>query len=127
VGYQERLELELADVEFATSLVATKVGDRPAVLGTDSLFKLIEDLREEFATVQKAVSVLESPDLVAAREEQLAVGIAQDILNRLKTRFFDCSVCGRGRKTHQGTSWRSVSKLSRVGEPQQGPRHPPLV
>jgi hypothetical protein len=86
-GYRERLELELADVEFATSLVATKVGDRPAALGTDSLFKLAEDLREDLATVQKSVSVLESPELAAAREQQLGLGIAQDILNRLNPFF----------------------------------------
>ena len=77
----------LADVEFATSLIATKVGDRPAALGTDSLFNLVEDLREDLATVQKSVSVLESPDLAAAREQQLALGIAQDILIQLNPFF----------------------------------------
>jgi hypothetical protein len=53
------MEMGLADVECATSLVATKVGDRPATLGTDSIFKLIEDLLEEVGKVQKAVAVLE--------------------------------------------------------------------
>jgi hypothetical protein len=44
LGNQEKVELGLADAEFSTSLVATKVGDRPATLGTESIFQLLEGL-----------------------------------------------------------------------------------
>jgi hypothetical protein len=87
IKIQEKAEMDLADVEFATSLVATKVGDRPATLGTDSLFKLIEDVVEDVAKLHKLVTTLESPELGAVRDQQLGVRIGQDIIGHLNPIF----------------------------------------
>jgi hypothetical protein len=71
--------MDLADLKFATSLVTMKVGDRPATLGTDSLFKLVKDVVEDIGKLHKSVSTLESPELVAARDLQLGVKIGGGI------------------------------------------------
>jgi hypothetical protein len=84
---QEKSEVDLADLEFATSLVATKVGDRPATLGTDSLFKLVEDVVDDVGKLHKAVSTLENPELAAARDLQLGVKIGQEIVGHLNPVF----------------------------------------
>jgi hypothetical protein len=99
VENQEKADTGLADVEFATSLVATKVGERPATLGTDSIFKLVEDVVEEMGRVQKSVAVLESPDLAAARDQQMGLSVAQDILNRLNPFFRLFGLLSRSKDT----------------------------
>jgi BMFP domain-containing protein YqiC len=84
---QDKFEVDLADLEFATSLVATKVGDRPATLGTDSLFKLVEDVVDDIGKLNKTVATLENPELAAARDLQLGVKIGQDIIGHLNPVF----------------------------------------
>jgi hypothetical protein len=79
--------LGLADAEFPTSLLVTKVGERPRTLGTESIFGLLKELVEDMGKMQHLVSVLESPTLAAAQEQQLAIGIAQDIVTRLHPLF----------------------------------------
>jgi hypothetical protein len=44
---KERADVGLAYAEFVTSLLATKVGERPQKLGTESIFSLLEELVED--------------------------------------------------------------------------------
>jgi hypothetical protein len=80
---QEKTEMDLEDLEFATSLVATKVGDRPTTLGTNSLFRLVEDVVVDIGNLQELVATMESPELAAARELQLGFKIGKDIMGHL--------------------------------------------
>jgi hypothetical protein len=86
---QEKTEMDLADLEFATSLAATKVGESPATLGTDSLFKLVKDVVIDMGKCQELVATMESPELAAARELQLQLGfkIGKDIMGHLHPVF----------------------------------------
>jgi hypothetical protein len=85
---QEKSEMDLADLEFATSLVAKKVGDHPATLGTNSLFRLVEDVVEDMGKLHKLVSTLESPEFAAAQDLQQGVKIVgKDIIGHLNPVF----------------------------------------
>jgi hypothetical protein len=79
--------MDLVDLEFVTSLVATKVGDRPATLGTDSLFRLVEDVVIDVGKLQELVATMESPELAAAGELQLGIKIGKDIMVHLNPVF----------------------------------------
>jgi hypothetical protein len=89
--------MDLDDLEFATSLVATKVGGCPATLGTDSLFRLVEDVVEDIGKLQKLVSTMESPELAAARDLQLGVKIGKDIMGHLHLVFCLFSLFSRSK------------------------------
>jgi hypothetical protein len=84
---QEKTEMDLADLEFATSLVATKVGNCPAILGTNSLFWLVEDVVINIEKLQESVATMESPKLAAARESQLGIKIGKYIMGHLNPVF----------------------------------------
>jgi hypothetical protein len=85
---QEKTEMDLAaDLEFATFLVATKVGDWPATLGTDSLFRLVEDVVLDIGKLQESVATMESPELAAVRELQLGFKVGKEIMGHLHPVF----------------------------------------
>ena len=119
---RERAEIGMADIEFATSLLATKVGDRPASLGTESLFKLMEELVEDVTKVQKSVAVLESADLAAVREQQLTLTIAQDIMSQLNPFFRLFGLLSRSKDTPGDLLEERLRSLEATGtQHQAGP------
>ena len=83
----EKAEMGLADVEFATSLLATKVGDRPQRLGTESVFQLIEGVVEETGKLREDVDDLGSPENLGAREAALTLRVGRDVINHLSPIF----------------------------------------
>jgi hypothetical protein len=83
----EKAELGLTDVEFATSLLATKVGDRPQRLGTESVFQLIEGVVEETGKLREDVDDLGSPENLGAREAALTLRVGRDVINHLSPIF----------------------------------------
>jgi hypothetical protein len=57
--HKDKVDTTLADMEFATSLLATKVGDCPVALGTDNIFQILEEVVKDVAVVQQDVAVMQ--------------------------------------------------------------------
>jgi hypothetical protein len=80
----EKLDIGLADAEFATAVLATKVGDRPPSLGTDSVFQLLEDLVQDVGSLHRDVSRMDSPEFEAARSQRVEQAVAEDVAKHLR-------------------------------------------
>ena len=77
----------LMDASFAVSMLATKLGERPESLGTDSIYALLEDLMQDVEKLQGKVRELDSPAQETARREQTANAVGQLLVPELRPLF----------------------------------------
>lgn len=84
---QERSGIELADVEFATALLATKVGDGAPSLGMDSIFQILEELVKDFTALHDDVLRLDLPEFESARSRKIEEAISKDVAWHLRPFF----------------------------------------
>jgi hypothetical protein len=82
--HQEHTENALTDHEFATSLLANKLGERPASLGTDSIYQLLEDMGGDILKLRNELGRLDSPELEAARQTRLETSIGQTVIQHIQ-------------------------------------------
>jgi hypothetical protein len=83
-GNQEKAEAALSNVEFAVAQLATKIGERPESLGTDSLYRLIEDMGQDVLKLQGEVKRLDSLEVEEARQHKLEIAIGRTVLLHLQ-------------------------------------------
>lgn len=66
------------------SLLGTKLGDRPVSLGTDSVYKILDELVTDTVKVQQEVARLDSPEVEAARQSKLEGTIGGTVVQNLR-------------------------------------------
>ena len=84
---REQTVAGLTDVNFAVSTLATKLGERPESLGTDSIFSLLEDLVQDMGVLRGEVKAWDSPEREAERRERLADAVGRLLLPQLRPLF----------------------------------------
>jgi hypothetical protein len=130
---KERVEMGLADAEFATGLLATKVGDRPVPLGMDSIFQTLDELVTDMMALQADVLRLDSPEVERARMEKMGASIGQDVTLHLHP-LFDlfrlwsskgCGVwkLGTHRDQAQARAWERVGSVTQWEDWPLQPEH----
>jgi uncharacterized membrane protein len=115
IKIQEKEGMDLADIEFATSLVAMKVINHPPTLGTNSLFKLIKDVVEDVAKLHQSATMLESPKLEAICDQQLGLQVDQGIIGHLNTIFCLFGLLSRLKDAPGGILEESLQALESRG------------
>lgn len=85
--HKEKAEMGLADAEFATALLATKIGNRPVSLGTDSIFQMLDDLVSKVGSVRDEIKRLNSPELEQILVDKVGLAVGQEVLTHLRPLF----------------------------------------
>lgn len=80
---QEHTALTLANVKFAASRLGTKLGDHPVSLGTDSVYKILEELVEDARALEQHVQHLASPEVESAHHNKLKATIGTTMVKHI--------------------------------------------
>lgn len=91
--HKEKAESGLADAEFATALLVTKIEDHPKRQGTDSIFQTLEDLVKEVGSLQDEIKRLDLPELEQIRVDKIGWSVGQEVSIHLRPLFILFRTC----------------------------------
>jgi hypothetical protein len=84
---KKKVQSNVTDANFSISLLAMKLGERPELLSTDSIYKLLEELTTDMGTLQSAVRDLMDPQMEARHRKSLVDTVGNIVIHPLKPMF----------------------------------------
>jgi hypothetical protein len=87
VESRKRAKVEATEAKLSVTTLATRLGERPASLGTDSIYEVLEELLRDVGSLQAALRDITDPKAEANRQECLVEAVGDIIVQPMRPLF----------------------------------------